>query len=76
VNHTVHAKLKDLNPSLLKEMEVTLERPAAELPKTKIPAGKRFGKFVEVIGAQRLQEHEPSPVVTFHRRSVAVFRLD
>jgi hypothetical protein len=34
------------------------------------------GQFVEVTSAQRLQAHEPSPAVTFNRRSVAVFRLD
>jgi RNA polymerase sigma-70 factor (ECF subfamily) len=47
----------------------------AELPKTMIPAGKRFGRLVEVTGSQRLQGHEPSPVARFNGRSVAVFRL-
>jgi hypothetical protein len=41
---------------------------AAELPETKIPLGKRSRQFVEVTGAQRLQEHEPSPGVTFNGR--------
>jgi hypothetical protein len=68
VNHTVHAKLKDLNPSPLKEMEVTPDWPATELPETKIPLWERLSQLVEVTGTQRLAEHEPSPVVTFHRR--------
>jgi hypothetical protein len=52
----------------LEELKVTPERSAAELPETKIPAGKRCGQFVEVTGAQRLHEHEPSPGGTFPRR--------
>jgi hypothetical protein len=76
VNHPVDGKLKDLNPPELEELELTSEGSAAELPETKIPLGKRLGQLVEVTGAQRLQEHEPSPVATFHRRSIAVFRLD
>ena len=43
------------------KLELTPKRSVAELPKTKVPAGKRCGQFVEVPGAQRLQEHEPSP---------------
>ena len=61
---------------LRRKLEATPERPSAELPESKIPAGKRRGQFVEVTGAQRPQEHEPSPAVTFNRRQVAVFRLD
>ena len=76
MNHTVNGSPEDLNPSQLEELELTPERPAAELPGTKVPPGKRSGQFVEVTGAQRLQEDEPSPVVTFNRGSVAVFRLD
>jgi hypothetical protein len=68
VNRTVDAKLKDLNASLLEEMELTSEWSTAELAATKIPLWERLGQFVEVTGAQRLQEHEPSPVATFHRR--------
>src|SRR5262249_9823784 len=69
VNPPVDGKPEDLNPSPLKEMEVPPERPAAELPETKVPPrGKRSRQLVEVTGAQRLQEHEPSPVNTFHRR--------
>jgi hypothetical protein len=67
VHHPVDGRPEDLNPSQLEELEVTPERPAAELPKTKVPAGKRCGQFVEVMGVQRLQEHEPSPVGTFNR---------
>jgi hypothetical protein len=61
---------------LRRKLEATPERPSAELPESKIPAGKRRGQFVEVTGAQRPQEHEPFPAVTFNRRQVAVFRLD
>jgi hypothetical protein len=68
VNHAVDGNSEDLNPSQLEELELTPERPAAELLETKVPLGKRSRQFVEVTGAQRLQEHEPSPVVTFHRR--------
>jgi hypothetical protein len=49
---------------------------SAELLETKIPVWERSSQLVEVTGAQRLQEHEPFPIVTFHRRYVAVFRLD
>jgi hypothetical protein len=41
---------------------------AAELSETKIPLWERLSQLVEVTGAQRPQEHELSPVVTFHRR--------
>jgi hypothetical protein len=68
VNHAIDVNPEDLNPSQLQELELTPERPAAELPETKVPPGKCSGQFVEVSGAQRLQEHEPSPVNTFHRR--------
>src|SRR5262245_35065641 len=68
VHHPVDGSPEDLNPSQLEELELTPERPAAELPETKVPAGKRCGQFVKVTGAQRLQEHEPSPVVTLNRR--------
>jgi hypothetical protein len=64
VNHTVHAKQKDLNRSLLKELELTPEWSTAELPETKIPLRERLSQLVEVRGTQRLEEHEPSPVVT------------
>jgi hypothetical protein len=37
VHHPFDGNPEDLNPSLLKEMELTPERPAAELPETKIP---------------------------------------
>jgi hypothetical protein len=50
--------------------------PAAQLLETKVLAGKCPRRFVEVTGAQHLQEHESSPVVTFNRCQVAVFRLD
>jgi hypothetical protein len=76
VNHTVDGSPEDLNPSQLEELEVTPERPAAELPETKVPAGKGSGQFVEAAAAQSPQEYEPSPVDTFRRRYVAVFRLD
>jgi hypothetical protein len=59
---------RDLDASELKELELAPERPAADLPEAMIPAGKRCGQFVEVTGVQRPQEHEPSPVGTFHRR--------
>ena len=59
MNHPVDGKLKDLNPSLLEELELTLEGSAAELPETKIPLWERLGQLVEVTGAQRLPEHEP-----------------
>ena len=76
MNQPVDGKPKDPNPLQLKKLKATPERPAAELPETKVPAGQRCGQFVEVISAHRLQEHEPSPVATFNRRSVAVFRLE
>jgi hypothetical protein len=59
---------QDLDPSDLKELEFAPERPAADLPQAMIPAVEPLGQFVEVMGAQRPQEHEPSPVATFHRR--------
>ena len=59
---------EDLNPSPLQELELTPEWSAAELPETKISLWERLGQLVEVTGAQRLQEHEPSPVDMFHRR--------
>jgi hypothetical protein len=68
VKHTVDSSPEDLNPSQLEELELTPERPAAELRETKVPAGKRFGQFVEVTGAQCLQEQELSPVARFNRR--------
>jgi hypothetical protein len=71
VNHT-----EDLNSSLLKEMELTPEWSAAELLGTKIPLWERLSQLVGVTGTRRLQKHESSPVVTFLRRSTAVFRLD
>jgi hypothetical protein len=76
VNHPVDGNPEDLNPPQLEELELTLEGSAAELPETKVPPWERSGQFVEVTGAQRLQEHEPSPVATFNHRSIAVFRLD
>jgi hypothetical protein len=76
VNHPVEGSPEDLNPPQLEELELTPERPTAELPETKVPPGKRLGQFVEVTGAQRLQKHEPSPVATVNRHPVAVFRLD
>jgi hypothetical protein len=68
VNHAVDGNSEDLNPSQLEELELTPERPTAELPETKVPLGKRSRQFIELTGVQRLQEHEPSPVVTFNRR--------
>jgi hypothetical protein len=68
VNPTVDAEQKNLNPSQLEELELTPERSAADLPETKIPPWERISQLVEVTGSQRLQEHKPSPVVTFHRR--------
>src|SRR5262249_20133597 len=76
VNHPVNGNPVDPNRSQLEGLELTPKRSAAELPDTKVPLGKRADQFVEVTGAQRLQEHESSPVVTFNRRSIAVFRLD
>jgi hypothetical protein len=38
----------------LAAQKLTPERPAAELPKTKVPAGKGSGQLVEVTGAQCL----------------------
>jgi hypothetical protein len=75
VNPPVDDSPKDLNPSQLEELEVTPERPAAELPETKVPPVERLGQLVEVTGAQRLHKHGPSPVATLNRRQVAVFRL-
>src|SRR5262249_55450434 len=46
VNQPVDRKPKDLNPFQLKKLKATPERPAAELPETKVPAGKRAGQFV------------------------------
>jgi hypothetical protein len=60
--------MEELNPSQLQERALTPESPAAELPETKIPLGERLGQLVEVTRAQRLQEHAPSLVATFHRR--------
>ena len=68
MNHPVDGKLEDQCGFLLEKLELTPKWSAAELPETKVPAGKRCGQFVEVTGAQRLQEHEPSPVVTLNRR--------
>ena len=76
MNPAVAGCPKDLDPSELKELEFAPERPAAELPEAKIPPRERLGQLVEVTGAQRLQKHEPSPVATFNRRQIAVFRLD
>jgi hypothetical protein len=76
VNHAIDGNPEDLNPSQLEELDLAPEGPAAELPKTKIPLWERLSQLVEVTSAQRLQEHEPSLVVTFKRRYVAVFRLD
>ena len=75
VKHSVNAKLKDLNRSLLKELDLTPEPSTAELSKTKIPAGKRFGQLVEVTRPQRLEVHARSPLGRFNRRQIAVFRL-
>ena len=50
--------MKDLDPSELKELELALERPAAELPEAKFPPAESLGQLVGVTGAQRLQEHE------------------
>jgi hypothetical protein len=49
---------------------------AAELPETKAPPRERGGQLVGVTGAQRLQQHGPSPVATCPRRPFAAFRLD
>ena len=63
----------DLDASELKELELALERPATDLPEAMIPAVEPLGQFVEVTGAQRLQEHEPSPGGTFNRREFCSF---
>jgi hypothetical protein len=76
VNHPVDGKPEDLNRSQLEKLEVTPEQPSAELPETKVPLWERLSQLVEVTGTQRLQEHEPSPVVTVNWRQIAVFRLD
>jgi hypothetical protein len=73
VNHPIDGNPEDLNSSQLEELKLTPERPAAELPEPKVPTGKCFGQFVEVTGAQGLQEHEPRPVNTFNRREVCSF---
>jgi hypothetical protein len=75
VNAPVDGSPKDLNPSQLEELDLTPERPVAELPDTKVPPLEHFGQLVEVAGAHRLQKHEPSPAATRYRRQVAVFRL-
>jgi hypothetical protein len=67
VNHAIDGNPEDLNPSQLEELDLAPERPAAELPETKIPLWERLSQLVEVTSTQRLQEHEPSPVVTFYR---------
>jgi hypothetical protein len=68
VNHPVDGKREDSCAFLLRKLELTPKWSAAELPETKVPAGKRCGQFVDVTAAQRLQEQEPSPVATFHHR--------
>src|SRR5262249_13595472 len=75
VNHSVDGNPEDLNRSQLEELEVTLERPAAELPETEVPPGNPAGQFVEVPGSQRLQKHDPSPGATFNRRGLQFFDL-
>jgi hypothetical protein len=65
VNHAVDGNPEELNASQREELELTTERPAAELSETKVPPRKRSRQFVEVTGAQPLQEREPSPGVTF-----------
>jgi hypothetical protein len=45
VQQPVDRKAKDLSPFQLKELKATPERPAAELPKAMIPAGKRWGQL-------------------------------
>src|SRR5262245_12485607 len=67
---------EDLYPPQLKDLELTLERPAAELLATQVPAGQGVGQFVEVLGPERVHNHAPSPDARFHHRPVAVFRLD
>jgi hypothetical protein len=54
MHHPIDGNPEDLNPSLLKEMEVTQEWSAAELPETKIPLWERLSQLVEVTGSQRL----------------------
>jgi hypothetical protein len=76
VNHPVDDDPEDLSPSQLEELKAAPERPAAELPETKAPPRERSGQLVEVTGAQRLQQHRPSPVAMCPRRQFAVFRLD
>jgi hypothetical protein len=68
MHHPIDGKPEDLNPSQLKETEVTPEWSSAELPETKVPLGERWSQLVEVTGTRRLEQHEPSPVSTFHRR--------
>jgi hypothetical protein len=66
VNRPVDSDPEDLKPSQLEGLHLTLERPAAELPEAKVPPGNCSCQFVEVRSAQRLQKHEPSPVVIFN----------
>jgi hypothetical protein len=58
---------KDLNPPQLKDLELTLERPTAQLPATQVPAGQGVGQFVEITGPQWLQEHKLSPAAACDR---------
>ena len=48
----------DLDSSELEELEFAPERPAAELPETKLPGAEPLGQLVGVTDSQRLQEHE------------------
>jgi hypothetical protein len=50
VHHAVDSNPEDLNPSLVKELELTPEWSAAELSETKIPLWERLSQLVEVTG--------------------------
>jgi hypothetical protein len=51
VNHPVDGNPEDLDRSHLEELELTPERPAAQLPEAKVPLGKRCRQLVEVTTA-------------------------
>jgi hypothetical protein len=76
VKRPIGGNSEDLNPPQLKELELTLERPAPDPPATQVPAGQGVGQFVEVLGPERVHNHAPPPGAMFHHRRIAVFRLD
>jgi hypothetical protein len=53
VNHSVDGGPEDLDSPELQELELALERPAAELSEAMFPTEERFSHFVEVAGSQR-----------------------